>query len=432
MVLQSIENNVDERFQTVRLSSGLTLIINPKRGFSKTMGLMGVKFGSADNNLPRNGPASPCRLPDGTAHFLEHKLFEDADGDVSDRFAANGAMCNASTGFTSTSYIFSCTDRVADNLRLLLSFVQSPYFTEELVKKEQGIIQQEIKMYDDDPGWIVFFNLMKSLYREHPIRQNIAGTVESIAEITPAFLEECYRSFYRPGNMALVLVGGFDPDEVLEVAERDAEKRTVDSKDLNHRFFTETDRSIAAPLEQTRMVVYRPKFLLGFKDLEFCNSGRETEKIELRTQLVLDCLLSKSSPVYEMLYGEDLIDDSFSAYYSGYGDSGHTLISSDTKEPERLKQRLLKILADARTEGIEKATFERIRNKYMGNFVRMFNSIESTAYSFLGCFFREVWPSELVDMIRDVTHEELIERLRTHFDPDNMSVSIVFPLDQPG
>lgn len=432
MVLQSIENNVDEQFLTVKLSSGLTLVMNPKRGFTKTMGLMGVKFGSADSHLPANGGGASRALPDGTAHFLEHKLFEDADGDVSDRFAANGALCNASTGFTTTSYMFSCTDKVADNLRLLLSFVQSPYFTEELVRKEQGIIQQEIKMYDDDPGWIVFFNLMKSLYREHPIRQNIAGSVASIAQITPSFLEECYRCFYRPGNMALILVGGFDSEEVLDVVTRDADGRKADGKGLNHRFFTETDRSIASSEEQAEMIVYRPKFLLGFKEAVLCDSGRETERIELRTQLVLDCLLSKSSPAYEKLYAEDLIDDSFSAYYSGYGDSGHTIISADTKEPERLKERLLAILETARTEGIEKETFERIRNKYLGNYVRMFNSIESTAYSFLGCFFRGLWPSELIDVIREVTCEELIERLSTHFDPDNLSVSLILPLNQPG
>jgi len=215
------------------------------------------------------------------------------------------------------------------------------------------------------------------------------------------------------------------------VASRDADGRQADQKGLNHRFFTETDRSIASPVEQAEMIVYRPKFLMGFKDATFCDSGRETEMVELRTQLVLDCLLSRSSPAYEELYAEDVIDDSFSAYYSGYGDSGHTIISADTREPERLKQRLLDILAAARTEGIEKETFERIRNKYLGNYVRMFNSIESTAYSFLGCFFRGLWPSELADMIREVTHEELIERLHTHFDPDNLSVSVILPLDQP-
>ena len=176
------------------------------------------------------------------------------------------------------------------------------------------------------------------------------------------------------------------------------------------------------------MVVYRPKFLLGFKETDLCDDGRETEMIELKTQLVLDCLLSKSSPAYEALYAEYLIDDSFSAYYSGYGDSGHTIISSDTKEPEKLKERLLAILEEARRQAITRDVFERIRNKYEGNYVRMFNSIESTAYSFLGCFFRGLWPSDLLEMIRDVSLDGLVERLHRHFDPDKMSVSIVAPL----
>jgi len=427
MVFQEIANNVDERFLTTRLSSGLTLIVNPKKGFSKTMGIMGVRFGSADNRLFAGNGADEERVPDGTAHFLEHKLFEDADGDVSDRFAANGAHCNASTGFTTTSYMFACTDKVLENLSLLLSFVQNPFFTEELVKKEQGIIGQEIKMYEDDPGWIVFFNLMESLYREHPVRNNIAGTVESIAGITPASLERCYRAFYRPGNMVLVVVGNIDPDEVYEVAQKDAARRQPDEASICTRTVVESDPSPKEQRVEAEMVVYRPKLLIGFKESEISNDGHQIELLELRTQIILDVLLSKSSAQHAALYQEELIDDTFSASYSSYGDFGFTLIGGDTNEPQRLKDRLLEVFAKARTQGLEKALFERVKNKYMGQYIRMFNSIESTAYSFLGCHFRGIVPSELVEMIAQVTLDEVEERLRCHFDCERMAASVVLP-----
>ncbi len=432
MAFQKITNKVDEEFLTVKLSSGLTLIMNPKKGFSKTMGILGVRFGSADNLLPGEDGAPSLRLPDGTAHFLEHKLFEDEEGDVSDRYAANGAQCNASTGFNTTSYLFSCTDKVGDNLKLLLSSVQSPYFTEELVKKEQGIIQQEIKMYEDDPGWIVFFNLLEMLYREHPARHNIAGTVESISEITPDFLNSCYQGFYRPGNMVLVLSGGFDAEEVYQIAEEDAAARTTDTRGLCSRLFRESDTSPAGSSKSAEMIVFRPKLLIGFKETEVTEEGRRCEKIELITQIILDALLSKSSVWHDAAFSRGLIDDTFSAYYSSYGDFGFSLLGADTKDPERLAERLLAVFEEARADGIAPDVFERIRNKYMGNYTRMFNSIESTAYSSMACFFRGFFPSEIVDILQEITLGDLNDRLASHFVQERMALSVILPTSEKG
>jgi len=214
-MLKPIENGLEEALFEGTAPSGLRYILNPKPGFSKTMAMLGVRFGSTDNSYAVDG--EKLEVPAGTAHFLEHKMFENEEGDVSDLFAANGASCNAGTGFTTTTYLFSCTERLSENLKLLLQFVQSPYFTGELVAKEQGIIGQEIKMYNDDPDWMVFFLMLRSLYRDHPIRQDIAGSVESIRLITPEVLSQCHRVFYRPGNMALVLSGCLDPEEVSRI-----------------------------------------------------------------------------------------------------------------------------------------------------------------------------------------------------------------------
>ena len=429
MDLEKIENSLNETFLATRLPSGLNVRFNPKPGFSKTIGIMGVRFGSTDCVIKRGDNGDELTLPEGTAHFLEHKLFEDADGDVSDRFAANGANCNAGTGFASTSYMFSCTGKVPDNLRLLLSFVQNPYFTEKLVRKEQGIIQQEIRMYDDDPDWIIFFNLMKCLYREHPVRQNIAGTVDSIARITPDFLEQCYRAAYRPGNMVLVLVGGFDPEEILEIALDDASNRSVDKLGLSARWSAESSADPASSEVSARMIVARPKFLMGFKESKLTADMKEVERKEIITQMILDIIFGKSSPWFESLYADELVDASFSASCSGYGDFGFALLSADTDKPLELRDRLLGIIEEARERGIDSDHFTRIRNRYIGKYVRMFNSIESTAYSFLECFFRSLYPSDLVALIDSVTLDDLNERLRSHFDPRFMALSHVLPRD---
>ena len=202
-----------------RHPSGLDIYLYPKENGRSTRAVFGTKYGSIDNCFQRSDEASAETFPEGIAHYLEHKLFESEDGDAFARYAETGANANAFTGFESTCYVFSCTDRLYDSLRILLDFVQSPYFTEETVAKEQGIIGQEIKMYEDLPGWRVFFNYLQAMYHSHPVRKDAAGTIESIAEITPEHLYRCYNTFYNLNNMALVLSGKFDVDKVITVCD---------------------------------------------------------------------------------------------------------------------------------------------------------------------------------------------------------------------
>lgn len=427
MNMTPLDNNLDESLWTDRTSSGLQFILNPKSGFSKTLGIFGVRFGSTDSTFSLEGEKR--EVPEGTAHFLEHKLFENQDGDVSDRFASHGASCNAGTGFTTTSYLFSCTDKLEENLNLLLDFVQTPYFTPELIAKEQGIIGQEIKMYNDDPDWIVFFNLMKCLYREHPVRQNIAGTLDSIARIDTEALHRCYKAFYRPKNMALVLVGRMDPEAIAEIIHADGAGRDTDFESLlNLPRIEEKDPRPKDRFISHSMVVARPKVLMGFKDLDNLGNGYRLQAKEVVTQMVIDILLGKSSSFYEKLYSEGIIDESFSAYYSGYIDFGFTLMGGDTDEPARFKDRILELLDHAVKESIDEASFLRQKNKYLGKFIRTFNSIESTAFSLLNFHFKGISPTQVMEIIENIQMDDLHERLQRHFDQEQMAFSIIEPV----
>jgi predicted Zn-dependent peptidase len=427
MALSRIDNNLDEEILTEVTAAGMRFIINPKPGFSKTMGVLGIRFGSTDNAFSVDGKR--VEVPAGTAHFLEHKMFEGEDGDVTDLFAAHGASCNAGTGFANTSYLFTCTDLAVENLRLLLDFVQRPYFTAKLIEKEQGIIGQEIKMYDDDPDWNVFFNLMGCLYREHPVNQNIAGDLSSIRKIDTRLLDRCYRAFYRPGNMVLVLVGKMDKDEMIQVIHEDGKHREVDGTGLNERFIVESDPSPKCLSAHQRMVVARPKVLMGFKDCDFSLEGAKLQRKEIVTQMVLDILFGKSSRNHEQLYREGTIDDSFSAYYSGYTDFGFTGIGGDTDQPDRFRSRLEEVLKNTIERGIEEEDFLRQRNKYLGKFIRTFNSVEGTALTLMNFYFKKVTPSQVIDIIQRVTCEDLNARLRGHFDTHQMAFSVIEPME---
>ena len=253
---------VGDSYYQVEHPSGLTVLLYPKEHCSTTYAIFGTRYGSIDNCFQRSDEAGPESVPEGIAHYLEHKLFESEEGDAFERFSKTGASANAFTSFESTCYLFSTTDQVYQSLEILLDFVQSPYFTEETVRKEQGIIGQEIKMYDDDPQWRVMFNYLKAMYRSHPIREDIAGTVESIAKITPELLYRCYNTFYNLGNMVLAIAGNFQVDKALAVCDKmlkPAAPVTV------QRVFPQEPDTIVQPVVEERLSVASPLFQFGFK-----------------------------------------------------------------------------------------------------------------------------------------------------------------------
>ena len=307
-----------------RIEPGLEVFVLPKKGYKKKYATYSTNFGSIDSHFVVEGEGEELVVPDGVAHFLEHKLFEDEEGNVFDRFAKLGASSNAFTNFTNTTYLFSSTDHFEECFEILLDFVQNPYFTEESVEKEKGIIEQEIRMYEDNPGWRIFFNLLTALYRKHPVQKDIAGTVESISHIDKDVLYKCYRTFYHPSNMALFVVGDVDADKVLDQVAANIGRRNYSPLGEIKRIYPEEPRELEKEQVVQELVVSQPIMNLGFKDLDVGYDGERLFRRELATALVLDVVFGSSSKLYNELYEEGIIDDEFDAGYVAEKEYGHT------------------------------------------------------------------------------------------------------------
>jgi predicted Zn-dependent peptidase len=407
-------------------ASGLTLLVNPRPRYKMTFAALGTHFGSIDRVSAQDG--SP--VPLGLAHFLEHKLFENEQGDVSDRFAQFGAASNAMTSFCGTTYIASTTSDPMPMIDLLLDFVQEPWFTDELVAKEQGIIAQEIRMYDDDPDWRVFFGLMGSLYESHPVKDNIAGTVESIADIDAATLRRCYDRFYHPNNLCLSVAGGVDPDTLAALVESDQETRSSGGRSRHVRAPCDERQGVVRRELRLELPVQRPRLLMGIKETVLGGSGEQIARRQLATRIALDILFGRSSIAFQELYGEGLIDESFVVSYSAEEDFGFTTLGGDTDEPELLAERVLGTLRGALTEGLDSEAFSRTKNKLQGLMLRALDAPETVAHGALSACFRNVSPFVVLDLVETLDQEELLARLSEHVRDDAMASAIVRPRSQ--
>jgi predicted Zn-dependent peptidase len=427
MKLTELPNELGETVLAGTTPSGLRLLVNPRPGWARTFAALATNFGSVD----RVDDASGQPVPEGLAHFLEHKLFEDRAGDVSDRFAGLGASTNAMTGFVSTTYIASTVDQPGAALDLLLVFVQDPWFPVELVAKEQGIIAQEIRMYDDDPDWRVFFGLLDCLYERHPVKDNIAGTVASIAAIDAATLRRCYDLFYHPRNMCLVVSGALSADEVVTRVLADQARRPRDERPAHRRLAPPEPPARRSPCVELALPVSRPRILLGIKDRVLGGDGRAVSRRELCTRILLDLLFGSSSAAYERLYSSGLIDETFSASHTADESFGFCTLGGDTDEPERLHDELALVFTGACRGGVDRSAFQRVRNKLLGGLLRGLDSPEQTAYLLIGESMRGLAPFEELDLLGTITPEDLEARLAELWHEDALATSIVRPLPTP-
>lgn len=415
---------VKETVYSETLENGLTVYVLPKEGFQKTYATFSTKYGSVDNHFAV-GSEPPVRVPDGIAHFLEHKMFEEPEGDVFAKFASNGASANAYTSFDRTVYLFSATNHIRDNVATLLNFVQNPYFTDDNVEKEKGIIGQEIKMYADQPDWRVYFGLIEAMYEKHPVHIDIAGTVESIGQISKETLYLCYNTFYHPSNMTLFIVGGVDAKEMIELVKQNQAAKSFAPQGDIRRLFDEEPTAVREQRKQITLPVSIPKCLFGIKEKQTGFSGTELLRRELVTKLLFDILFSPSSSLYQTLYDEKLITDSFGAEYNASEKYGFSVIGGDTRDPDALVARVREVVEDLASSGISAVQFEHTRRKKIGGFYRMLNSPEAIAGEFTKHKFRGTNLFDVLEWYEKITLAEVESRLREHFDWEQLAVCVV-------
>lgn len=402
--------------------SGLKILVYPKKNYAATYAVFGTRYGSIDTEFRLNGEEKFTCVPEGIAHFLEHKLFESEDLDAFERYAKTGASANAYTSFDKTCYLFSCTGKFQESLEILLDFVTHPYFTEKTVQKEQGIIGQEIQMCRDEAGWEALFSLLRAMYKTHPVRIDIAGTVESIAEITPELLYKCYETFYNFSNMVLCVAGNVTPDEVLSVADRLLKPQ----KPIRiERKFHREPREVAESYTEETLSVAFPIFSLGFKE------AVETPERSLREILISDIILEavagKTSAFYSELLEAGLINTSFeSEYFCGYGYAAW-IFTGESPDGREVQKRITARIRALQESGISKADFERIRKKLYGRSIMQFNDIDGIANAMVSAYFCKEGLFDETEILQSLTLDEVNARLRTALQTDCASLSVIKP-----
>ncbi len=419
--IQYIKNDIlDEGYYSVDHKSGLKIFVYPKEEYTSTYAVFGTKYGSIDTRFKRSDRDDFIEIPAGTAHFLEHKLFESEELDAFQRYAKTGASANAYTSFDRTCYLFSCTGYFKENFEILLDFVRHPYFTEETVKKEQGIIGQEIDMYKDSAEWECLFNLLGAMYHNHPVKIDIAGTKESISKITANMLFGCYDTFYNLSNMALAVAGNVSLDEVLEIADRliePQEKVTVE------RTFRDEPEEIRENYVEAHLPVATPVFCLGYKEKH--STPERTLKEEIAKNIILDVLAGQISPLFKELLDEGLVNNSFSTEYFNGHNYAAILFSGESADPKKVALKINEKVRGLKNTLISKDDFETVRKKQFGKTVRAFSDIDTVANGLLVSHFENEELFSEFKIIREITLEYVNNILAESFAEDRAVLSVI-------
>lgn len=370
-----IKNDIlEEGYYSIEHKSGLRIYVYPKEDYASTYAVFGTKYGSIDTRFKRSDKADFTEIPAGTAHFLEHKLFESEELDAFQRYAKTGASANAYTSFDRTCYLFTCTGNFKENFQILLDFVRHPYFTEETVQKEQGIIGQEIDMYKDSPEWECLFNLLDAMYVNHPVKIDIAGTKQSISEITADMLFSCYNTFYNLSNMALAVAGNTTVEEVLEIADSLLE---ADEDVTVERAFLDEPAEIVKSYVEENLPVATPVFAFGYKESH--ETHERTLEEEIAMSIILDILAGQMSPLYKELLDDGLVNNTFSTeYFNGYNYAA-PIFSGESTDPNTVAEKIKKRIAELKKTLITEEQFETVRKKQYGKTVRAFSDIDTLA-----------------------------------------------------
>ncbi len=417
---------LDETLFSRRMENGLTVCVVPRKGFSRKMAYFVTDYGAIHTDFVLEGKV--YKAPAGVAHYLEHKMFDlPGSRDVSAEFAAMGAMTNAFTSYDMTAYYFSCTENFDGCLRLLLEFVSTPYFTEESVEKERGIIDQEIGMNLDAPDSMIFDNLMESLYHQHPIRVPILGTRESIREITPDILHACHRAFYAPGNMLLCVVGDVEPESVVSIAR---EILGTEEKEVGVKMRPWTEPITARePEVSASMEVAMPMFDLAFK-CEPAGTGDAAIRMEMVADLAAEALFGESSELYLKLYEEGLIDSSFGGGFETIDGCAMLMCSGDSEDPQAVRAGVLAQAEKIAKEGLPEEAFLRMKRSALGRRIRGLDSFDSTCFRLCAYHFSDFDYFRFPEIYQNIQPAEICGFLNRVVKSERASLSVINPIGE--
>lgn len=425
--MQIIENSkVKEKLYVEKLENGLTVMIMPKKNIQKKYMIWATNFGSIDNKFIAPNDKEETNIPDGVAHFLEHKMFEQQNGTNSlDTLTALGVNANAYTTTDHTCYLFECTDNFYPAMDELMDYVQNPYFTDQNVEKEKGIIGQEIQMYDDYPSWAVYMNAMKCMYKNNPIIIDIAGSIESISKIDKEVLYKCYNTFYHLSNMVMCFAGDFEPEALIEEVKKRL-KPTEKHGEIK-RIYPEEPEQIVKKENTQNMEVSMPIFVIGIKDVinnKNCTSSSIVKK-HIAIEILLNMLIGKSSKLYKKLYeaelitGEPYLDYEFSKQYA------HVSITGQSNDPKKVLEKFEAEIKKMKENDIDLAHFQRVKNMIYGNYVKEYDDVAEICRMFVGDYMKGINSFEYIEEYEQVTPEYTKQVLEEVFKEEKTVLSIV-------
>lgn len=425
--MQIIENSkVKEKLYVEKLENGLTVMIMPKKNIQKKYMIWATNFGSIDNKFIAPNDKEETNIPDGVAHFLEHKMFEQQNGTNSlDTLTALGVNANAYTTTDHTCYLFECTDNFYPAMDELMDYVQNPYFTDQNVEKEKGIIGQEIQMYDDYPSWAVYMNAMKCMYKNNPIIIDIAGSIESISKIDKEVLYKCYNTFYHPSNMVMCFAGEFEPEALIEEVKKRL-KPTEKHGEIK-RIYPEEPEQIVKKENTQNMEVSMPIFVIGIKDVidnKNCTSSNIVKK-HIAIEILLNMLIGKSSKLYKELYEAELITGEPYLEYEFSKQYAHVSITGQSNDPKKVLEKFEAEIKQMKENDIDLAHFQRVKNMIYGNYVKEYDDVAEICRMLVGDYMKGINSFEYIEEYEQVTPEYTKQVLEEVFKEDKTVLSIV-------
>ncbi len=421
---EKVSSKLCERYYKMRHESGLDIYVFPKK-LTSTYALFATKYGSVDNVFRVKGDEEFIKVPNGIAHYLEHRMFTQKDGsDITERFSEYGADSNAYTTFTKTVYLFSCTDNFERALAALLDFVTEPHFTDELVERERGIIVEEIKMGEDNPYDRCFYGLLEAMYQNNSVRINIAGTEQSVSIITSDLLNACYRAFYNPSNMALVVCGDVIPEQVMDVVNQHIPTSFVSCE--TERKHEEEPKEVFQKLYEAYMPVAKPIFTIGIKD-SFVGNGAERMARDAAMQILCEILFSRSGKLYNDLFESGMISPELSYGYSITERFAFVNIGGEAENPTCVMEQIKAYIKDKQQNGISREAFERCKRVMLAEYIKGFDSTEEIANSMIDFIFDGGDIFDCYQIIEQVTFADVEHLLDTAFDDDFYCLSVVYP-----